>query len=146
MIVAILLIAFKIINKNSETINYHNVNMVSNTISIKTDGGKKNIYEIPRFRINNGELYVYKIDGKEGFNLKEGDNVIISLNIKSDNKDHCVIGYLLDGDYNDFFSGQVDGTLDVNFKSEKSGIYYFYSVGASANFTNITSGEFKILN
>lgn len=131
--------AMKMPNK---TVNHHGIDLKSKVILIKNQN--ENVYEIPKSQINNGELAFYKINGREGINLEKGDEVLIALNIKTENVDQCVLGYCLDEEYIDFFSKPISDTLEASFIAQKGGEYYIYSIGASAGYTEITSGKIQI--
>ncbi|MDO0825740.1 hypothetical protein [Desulfosporosinus nitroreducens] len=134
-----ILIALKMPNK---TVNHNGMELKSKVISIKNQN--ENVYEIPKSQIDNGELGFYKINGRDGINLEKGDEVLIVLNIKTENVDHCVLGYCINEEYTDFFLAPISDTLEASFIAPKGGEYYIYSIGASASFTNIASGKIHI--
>ncbi|AFQ43950.1 hypothetical protein Desmer_2002 [Desulfosporosinus meridiei DSM 13257] len=140
--VVVCLSIFMLLKMENKSVNHHGYELKSKVISIKNQN--ENAYEIPKSQIDNGELAFYKIKGRKGINLEKGDEVLIVLNIKTENVDNCVLGYCLNEEYIDFFSAPISDTLEASFIAQRGGEYYIYSIGASAGFTNITSGIIQI--
>lgn len=142
--VAVCISIFMVSKMENKTVNHHGYELKSKVISIKNENENEYEYEIPKSQIDNSELAFYKINGREGINLEKGDEVLIVLNIKTENVDNCVLGYCLNEEYIDFFSAPISDTLEASFIAQKGGEYYIYSIGTSAGFTNIASGKIQI--
>ena len=114
-----------------------------NKMNITLKEKSQNNYYFENIDLHNGDIFLLNGES-QGFKLKEGDNVLVDLNIIPDGLSHTGVGYILNGKYTEIFSAPVSDKLTTSIDVEVDGDYIICIIGGNANFITITDGVISI--
>ncbi|WP_391122409.1 hypothetical protein [Psychrobacillus sp. L3] len=114
-----------------------------NKIYVALKQRSPNNYSFKNMKLHNGDLFLLNGENK-GLALKKGDSVEIDLSIIPDGTSATGVGYILNGNYTEIFSGSVTDQLMTDFYVEEDGEYIICIIGFNANFITIKNGVISI--
>jgi len=114
-----------------------------NKMNITLKEKSQNNYYFENMDLHNGDIFLLNGES-QGLKLKEGDNVLVDLNIIPDGLSHTGVGYILNGKYTEIFSAPVSDKLTTSIDVEVDGDYIICIIGGNANFITITDGVISI--